>query len=416
MIENKRVVITGMGVVSPVGLNVAEMWKSLLQGCSGIGPISSFDTSEFDVRIGGEVRSFDPQNYMPAKDARRMDRFTQYAVAALTQSLSQSGLKVDDGNAHEIGAVVGSGVGGIWTYTQELDALRANGPRRVSPFLIPAITVDIPSVHIALLTGAKGPNFGVASACATGAQAIGEAYEIIRRGHAQAMFAGGTEAALTPIGVASFDRMRALSRRNDDPQSASRPFELERDGFVISDGGAVLVLEALDFALQRGAQPLAEIMAYATTSDAAHLAAPDVNAKGAATCMTLAIQRAGLHPAEISYINAHGTSTQVGDAAETRAIKQVFGTAAAQMPVSSTKSMTGHMLGGAGAVEAVICVQALLNGFIPPTINLHKPDPECDLDYVANHARPASLQTVLSNSFGFGGHNVCLVFGRYDPK
>jgi 3-oxoacyl-[acyl-carrier-protein] synthase II len=411
MVEDNRVVITGMGVVSPVGLNVSDIWQSLIQGCSGIGLISGFDTSEFDVKIGGEVRGFDPQNYMSAKDARRTDRFTQYAVASMTESLNQSGLRINSGNAHEIGAVVGSGVGGIWTYTQELDVLRTNGPRRVSPFLIPAITVDVPSVHIALLTGAKGPNFGVASACATGAQAIGESYEIIKRGHAKAMFAGGVEAALTPIGVASFDRMRALSRHNDDPQGASRPFDFGRDGFVISDGGAVLVLEALDFALQRGARPLAEILAYSTTSDAAHLAAPDVNAQGAATCMALAIQRAGLRPEEISYINAHGTSTQAGDAAETRAIKHVFGAAAANVPVSSTKSMTGHMLGGAGAMEAVICVQALLSEAIPPTINLHDSDPECDLDYVANQARPAALQAVLSNSFGFGGHNVCLIFG-----
>jgi 3-oxoacyl-[acyl-carrier-protein] synthase II len=408
-----RVVITGMGVISSLGLDVPTLWKNLLAGKSGIGPIEGFDTRGFDVRIAGEVRGFDPLDYMPAREARRTDRFGQFALAALEQALQQSGLKIEDRYADQVGVVVGSGVGGIWTYTRELDNLRQAGPRKVNPFLIPSITVDVPSVLIALRTGAQGPNFALSAACATGAGAIGEAYEIIRRGHARVMFAGGTEAAVTPIGVAAFDRMRALSRRNSDPAGACRPFDEERDGFIIADGGAVLVLEELVFAQERGAQPLAEILGYANTSDAMHLTAPDVDAKASARCMQLALERADLQPGQISYINAHATSTPAGDLAETQAIKQVFGPVAYHTPISSTKSMTGHALGGVGAIEAVICVQALCNGWIPPTINLEHPDPQCDLDYVPNRARSAQLTAVLSNSFGFGGHNVSLVLGAY---
>ena len=407
-----RVVITGMGVISPVGLDVPGMWRSLVQGISGIGPITVFDAAGFDARIAGEVRDFDPATYMPAKEARRTDRFTQYTLAALEQALAQSGLQVNEHNAYDIGAILGSGVGGIWTYTRELEVLREKGPHRVNPFLIPSITVDVPAVHVALRTGAQGPNHGVASACATGGDAIGEAYETIRRGHAKAMFTGGFEAAVTPIGVAAFDRLRALSHRNDDPAAASRPFDAGRDGFVMADGGALLVLEDLEFAVQRGAEPLAEIIAYASTSDAVHMTAPEAEGLGAARCMTLALQRAGLTAQDVSYINAHGTSTPAGDAAETAAIKQVFGEWAYRIPVSSTKSMTGHLLGGAGALEAVVCVQALRHGVIPPTINLHTPDPACDLDYVPNQARQSPLTTALSNSFGFGGHNTTLALRK----
>ena len=413
MKQEKRVVVTGIGVISPVGLDLDSMWQSLTQGHSGIAPITCFDAREFDVRIGGEVHGFDPLNYMSVKDARRMDRFVQYALAGLEEALAQSKLLVNSHNAYDIGAIVGSGVGGIWTYTRELDVLHEKGPRRVNPFLIPSITVDVAAVHVALRTGAQGPNFGVASACATGVQAIGEAYETILRGHASAIISGGVEAALTPIGVAAFDRMHALSRRNDDPAGASRPFDMGRDGFVIADGGAILILEDLSFALQRGAEPLAELKAYATTSDAVHLAAPDLEGSGAAHCMGLAIQRAGLDMQEISYINAHGTSTPAGDVAETKAIKQVFKQHAYRIPVSSTKSMTGHLLGGAGALESAICIQSLTTGIIPPTINLQTPDPDCDLDYVANKARPATLETALTNSFGFGGHNASLIWQRY---
>jgi 3-oxoacyl-[acyl-carrier-protein] synthase II len=415
MKEERRVVITGMGVISSLGLDVPTLWANLLAGKSGIGPIESFDTRGFDVRIAGEVRGFDPLVYMPAREARRTDRFGQFALAAMEQALEQSGLRVEHHNADQVGVLVGSGVGGIWTYTRELDHLNRDGPKRVNPFLIPSITVDVPSVLIALRSGAQGPNFGVSAACATGAVAIGEAFEIIRRGHAQAMFAGGVEAAITPIGVAAFDRMHALSRRNSDPCAASRPFDCERDGFVIADGGAVLVLEELSFALNRGAEPLAEVLGYANSSDAAHLAAPDVDAKVSARCMRLAIERAGLQPEQISYINAHATSTPSGDLAETLAVKQAFGPAAYHTAISSTKSMTGHALGGVGALEAVICVQALRDGWVPPTINLENPDPQCDLDYVPNQARRSRLSAVLSNSFGFGGHNVSLVLGAYPP-
>lgn len=409
----KRVVVTGMGVISPVGLDVPAAWRNLVNGCSGIAPITCFDAREFDVRIAGEVHGFDPLDYLSPRDVRRTDRFSQYALAALEQTLAQAKLEIDRHDPYEVGAIVGSGVGGIWTYTQELDVLREKGPRRVNPFLIPIITVDVAAVQVALRTGAQGPNFGVASACATGADAVGQAFEVIRRGDALAMFTGGVEAAVSPIGVAAFDRMRALSRRNDRPEAASRPFDAGRDGFVMADGGAILLLEELEFALRRGAEPLAEILAYACTSDAVHLAAPDVEGAGAARCMARALSRAGLLPEQVSYINAHGTSTPTGDPAETRAIKSVFGPAAYRIPVSSTKSMTGHMLGGAGAMEAVVCVQALRTGLIPPTINQEARDPACDLDYVPNQPRRADLETVLSNSFGFGGHNVSLVFKRW---
>jgi 3-oxoacyl-[acyl-carrier-protein] synthase II len=411
--EEKRVVVTGMGAITPVGLDVPTLWENLVAGRSGIGPITLFDASEFGVRIAGEAHGFDPTDYMSAKDARRADRFTQFAIAALGQALDQSDLMIDEGDAPDVGAIIGSGVGGIETYTTELGVLQERGPRRVNPFLVPMITVDVPSVQIALRTGAQGPTLGVASACATGADALGQAFEMIRRGHARAMFAGGFEAAVTPIGVASFDRMRALSHRNDDPPGASRPFDAGRDGFVMSEGGALLVLEELDFALARGAEPLAEMLAYAATSDAVHIAAPDPEGVGAARCMTLALRRAGIAPGDVSYVNAHGTSTPTGDPAETAAIKAALGDHAYRLPVSSTKSMMGHLIGGAGAVEAVVCIQALRSGIVPPTINLETPDPACDLDYVPNRARPADLEVALTNSFGFGGHNATLIFRAF---
>jgi beta-ketoacyl-acyl-carrier-protein synthase II len=408
--ESKRIVVTGMGVISPTGLDVPTMWQNTVAGKSGIRPITRFDASEFGVRFAGEALGFVPTNYMLAKEARRADLFTQFAIAATAEAMDQSGLVVDEHNTHDIGVIVGSGVGGIETYTKEFDNLREKGPRRVSPFLIPMITVDVPAVQIALRTGAQGPNLGVASACATGADAIGHAFETIRRGHARAMFAGSFEAPISPIGIATFDRMRAISRRNDDPEGASRPFDLDRDGFVMAEGGGVLILEDLEFARARGAEPLAEVLAYAATSDAIHVTAPDAEGLGAARCMTLAIQRAGLEPEQISYINAHGTSTPAGDPAEVQAIKWALGEHAYRVPVSSTKSMTGHLAGGAGSLEAAICVQAIRTGTIPPTINLRTPDPACDLDFVPNQAREADLDVVLSNSFGFGGHNATLVF------
>jgi beta-ketoacyl-acyl-carrier-protein synthase II len=405
-----RVVITGMGVISPLGLNVPTMWENLVAGRSGIAPITLFDTSNYDVHIAGEARGFDPLNYLSAKEARHTDRFIQFALAALMEVLAQSRFVVDKYNAYEVGCFIGSGMGGIWTFTEELKVLDKKGPRRVDPFLIPSTTVDVPSVQIALKTGAQGPNMGLVSACATSADALGHAFETIRHGHASAMFSGGFEAAVTPIGVAAFDRMGALSHRNDAPEKASRPFDATRDGFVIAEGGALLLLEERDFALRRGAEPLAEIVSYAATSDAVHMAAPDAQGNGAAHSIAQAIARAGIVPEEISYINAHGTSSLIGDPAETKAIKNALGEYAYQVPISSTKSMTGHMLGGVGAAEAVICVQALRTGLIPPTINLNRPDPACDLDYVPHRSRKADLRVVVSNSIGFGGHNSTLIF------
>jgi beta-ketoacyl-acyl-carrier-protein synthase II len=407
----RRVVITGVGIISPVGLDIPTMWQNLMAGHSGIGPITLFDTEGFDVQIAGEAWGFDPLNYMAAKEVRRADRFSQFAIAALQQVMAQSKLVVDESNADDIGVIIGSGVGGIWTYTKELEVLKQKGPRRVNPFLIPSITVDTPGVHIALRTGAQGPGFGVGSACATGTDAIGTAFETIKRGHASAMFAGGFEASVTPIGIAAFDQMRALSHRNDEPKAASRPFDIDRDGFVMAEGGAIVLLEDLAFARKRGAEPLAEVLSYAGTSDALHPTSPDPEGVSAARCMALAVERSGLSLNQINYINAHGTSTTAGDPAETQAIKRAFGPAVYRIPISSTKSMTGHQLGGAGALETAICVQALRTGLIPPTINLNQADPACDLDYVPNQARKADIKTVLSNSFGFGGHNVALVLG-----
>jgi 3-oxoacyl-[acyl-carrier-protein] synthase II len=411
--EDRRIVVTGMGVISPVGLDVPTMWQNLVSGTSGIAPITLFDTSDFGVRIAGEAHGFDPTNYMSAKDARRADRFSQFAIAALEEAVSQSGFRLNGHNAHDVGVVAGSGVGGIWTYSEELYRLRDQGPRRVNPFLVPMITVDVPAVQIALRTGARGPNLGVASACATGADAIGQAFEMIRRGHAKVVFAGSFEAAVTPIALATFDRMRALSRRNDDPRGASRPFDADRDGFVLSEGGAILVLEEFDYALAHGAEPLAEILGYAATSDAIHITAPDAEGDGAGQCIVLALKRAGIRPDEVSYVNAHGTSTLLGDPAETAAIKQALGEHAWRIPVSSTKSMTGHLSGGSGALEAAICIQTLRTGIIPPTINLETPDPSCDLDYVPNRARRANPEIALSNSFGFGGHNATLILKAF---
>lgn len=411
--KDRRVVVTGIGVISPLGLDVATMWQNLVAGRSGIAPITLFDTSGFGVRIAGEAHGFDPTDYMPAKDARRADRFSQFAIAALEEALAQSGLVVDEYNSHDVGTIVGSAVGGIETYTRELDALRDKGPRSVSPFLVPMITVDIPAVQVAMRTGARGPSMGVSAACATSADAIGQAYETIRRGHAQVMFSGGFEAGITPIAVATFDRMRALSRRNDDPAAASRPFDSGRDGFVMAEGGALFILENLQYAQDRGAGALAEIVGYAATSDAVHVTAPDPEGVGVARCMTLAMERAGVAPEDVSYINTHGTSTQLGDPAETAAIKRALGDHAYRVPASATKSMTGHLTGGAGALEAAICVQALRTSVIPPTINLDTPDPTCDLDYVPNQARQADLDIVLSNSIGFGGHNATLVLKAF---
>jgi len=411
--QGKRVVVTGMGAVSPLGLDVPSTWEGLASGRSGIAEITLFDTSQLDVRIAGEVKGFDPTAYMEEKEARRTDRFTHFAIAALREALAGSGLLIGDANAHAVAVVVGSGIGGIRTYTRDNEVFQRKGARGVSPFLIPAITVDAPSVQVALRTGARGPNLGVATTCASGADAIGLAFEAIRHGRASAALAGGFDAAVTPIAVAAFSSMRALSRRNDEPTAASRPYDATRDGFVLAEGGGLLVLEELEAALGRGAEPLAELVGYAATSDAVHVAAPDATAAGATRCLSLALERAGLAPDEVSYVNAHGTATPAGDSAEVRAIKQAFGRHAYRVPVSSTKSMTGHMIGGAGAVEAIACVQAIRTGTIPPTINLRVPDPQCDLDFVPLVARRSAVETALSISFGFGGHNAVLALRAY---
>ena len=407
--EHRRVVVTGLGIVSPVGLDVSTAWGNLIAGRSGIGPITLFDASNLEVRIAGEVRGFDTANYMSAREARHTDRFTHFAIATLAEALAQSRLVVDKHNPYDVGAIMGAAIGGVWTFTEEFDVLREKGPRRVNPLLVPMITVDAAAVQVALRTGARGPNLGVSSACSSGVDAVGQAYETIVRGHAQAMFTGAFEAATTVMAVATFDRMRVLSRRNDDPGGACRPFSADRDGFVVGEGGAMFILEELEFARARGAEPLAEVLGYAATSDAIHVAAPDAEGTGAAQCMTLAMRRAGVTPEQISYINPHGTGTPAGDLAETQAIKRAFGDHAYRVAIGASKPMTGHLMGGAGAMEAAICVQVLRTGIIPPTINLHTPDPACDLDYVPNQARHAKVEVAMSNSFGLGGHNATLV-------
>ena len=408
----RRVVVTGLGVISPVGLDAPTAWQNVVDGKSGIRPITLFPTDDFKVKIAGEAWDFKPTDFMSAKDARRADRNVQFAIAAAKEALAQARLDFpfQEALGNQTGVLIGSGAAGIWTYTTQQALLTQYGPQRLSPLLIPMITVDSASVQVGILTGAHGPNFGAASACATGADAIGTAFETIRRGDAEVMITGGTEAAVTPLGIGGFDQMGALSRRNDAPAEASRPFDLGRDGFVLSEGAGVVILEALDHAQARGAEPLAEVLAYADTTDATHLTSPDETATQAARAISLALKKAGLRPEDIGYINAHGTSTPLGDAFEVRAVKRALGNeVAARVPVSSTKSVTGHMLGAAGAVEFIWTVMALREGRLPPTINYHTPDPQCDLDCVPNVARSAVIRVALSNAFGFGGHNSILV-------
>ncbi len=411
--NGRRVVITGMGVISPVGLDVPTAWQNVVGGRSGIRLITLFDTREFRVKIGGEAWGFDPLNYMSTKEARRADRNVQFAIAATKEALTQAQLKIDGANADDVGVLIGTGAAAIWTYTAQQAVMDQHGPQRISPLLIPMITVDSASVQVSILTGACGPNFGLASACSASVDAIGEAFEIIRRGDAEMMITGGTEAAVTPLGIAGFDQMNALSRRNEAPEEASRPFEACRDGFVLSEGAGMLVLESLEHALARGAEPLAEVLAYAATADAAHFTNPDPEGKQAARAISKAMSKAGLQPEDVSYINAHATSTPLGDVFEVRAIKRALGEAAYDIPVSATKSTTGHLLGAAGAAEAIWTTMALREQIIPPTINYQTPDPDCDLDCVPNVARKAELRTALSTAFGFGGHNTVLALGRW---
>jgi 3-oxoacyl-[acyl-carrier-protein] synthase II len=409
--ENRiRVVVSGMGCLSPLGNDLDSTWQGIRQGRSGIGPVTHFDASRLPTQFAGEVKDFDPTTVIDRKSAKRMDRFQHYALAASVEALRRSGLEITPANAERVGVVIGSGIGGIESLTDQIDVLRDKGPSRVSPFLITMMVIDLAPGFVSILLGAKGPNFATVSACATGAHAIGEASSIIRRGQADVMIAGGTEAGVVEVGMASFCNMRALSRRNDAPQQASRPFDADRDGFVLSEGAGILILEELEHARQRNAPILAEIVGYGQTADAHHMTEPAPEGEGAARAMAMALANAGLRPQEIQYINAHATSTQAGDGRETAAIKHVFGDYAYDLAVSSTKSMTGHLVGAAGGLESIICVKALCEGFLPPTINLENPDPECDLDYVPNQGRDAVIHAVMNNGYGFGGHNVSLIF------
>ena len=410
---NNRVVVTGIGILCPVGLNASSTWEALIAGKSGIDYITLFDPEPFATKFAGEVKGFEPTDYVSRKEARHMDRFIQLAVAASSQAVKQAGMQINLSNQNNIGVIIGSGFGGLLTLSEQIRILLERGPDRVSPFLIPMLLADMASAQVSIMLGAKGAYFCTASACSSGSDAIGAAYEIIRRGDARAMLAGGSEAAVTPIGIAAFNALRALSTRNSEPQLASRPFDAEREGFVLSEGAAALMLEDLSFAQRRGANILAEIIGYGVSSDAYHVTQPTEDGEGAVRAMQMALNKAGLATTEIDYINAHGTSTPLNDKMETKAIKAVFGDTAYHIPISSTKSMMGHLLGGGGAVEAAICVMVIQHGIIPPTINLTHPDPECDLDYVPNIARQAKVTTALSNSFGFGGHNSVLVLRQY---
>jgi len=410
----KRVVITGMGLITALGHKVEETWEALCQGRSGIGPIRNFDASAYLVRFAGEVRDFEPSRYLEHKEIRRNDPFTHLAVAASRQALAQARLSITEQFAPHIGVCIGSGVGGLMTLHEQFAVLHEKGPARVSPFLVPMMMINAAPGMVSLLTGAQGPAWAAVSACATGGNALGEAWETIRRGAAKAMLAGGAEKAVTPLAMAAFANMHALSRRNDDPQGASRPFDAERDGFVMGEGAGMLILEDLDFALERGAPILAELVGYGSTADAYHVTEPAPGGEGLVRAMERALQSAGLRPEEVKYINAHGTATRLNDATETQAIKTCFGSHAYHLAISSTKSMLGHTFGAAGAIEAAITVLSIVHGIIPPTINLDHPDPACDLDYVPHQARRSEVKVALSNSMGFGGHNTCLTFKQYE--
>jgi 3-oxoacyl-[acyl-carrier-protein] synthase II len=409
----RRVVVTGMGAVSPLGLNVPELWAALLAARSGVGPITHFDAAAHETRIAAEVKGFDPTSVMERKEARRTDRFVQLAVAAADEALRESGLKLTPANRDEVGVFMASGIGGIATLSEQLEVLRSRGPGRISPFLIPSMITNLAAGQVSISTGARGPSYCITSACASSAHAIGEAAETIRRGWARAIIAGGSEAGITPIGIAGFNAMRALSTHNENPERASRPFDAARDGFVMGEGAAALILEDLEYALARGAPILAEVVGYAATSDAYHISNLSEDGAGIVRAIRLALRHGGLTHGEISYINAHATGTPAGDPVETAAIKTVFGDPDSAPPISASKSQFGHLLGAAGAIEAIVSILAIQHGQIPPTINLEHSDPLCDLDYVPNQPRTARVDAVLSNSFGFGGHNVCLIFRRY---
>ena len=411
--RDNRVVVTGIGAFTPLGLDMATTWQGLIAGKSGIDYITLCDPAPLEVKFAGEVKGFEPTNYIGRKEARRMDRFAQLAVAAGLQAVRQSGIQVSAANQSDIAVVVGSGIGGLTTLFEQTKVLIESGPSRVSPFLAPMMISDMAAAQVSITLGIKGLNLCTTSACSSSSDAIGVACELIRRGDAEAVLAGGSEAIINPLGITAFSALKAISTRNDAPKEASRPFDAQRDGFVISEGACILILESLEHARKRGANILAEIIAYAATADAFHITQPDDKGEGAVRAMQLALKKAGLAPTDIDYINAHGTSTPLNDKTETLAIKTVFGEQAHRVPVSSTKSMLGHLIGAAGAIETAICIMTIQHGIIPPTINLTHPDPECDLDYVPNVARQAKVTTALSNSFGFGGHNSVLIIRRY---
>ena len=411
--DRRRVVVTGLGIVCPIGNSIEEAWNNAANGVTGIAPIQRFDPSELEVRFGGEVKNFDPKALFGHREARRMDRVTQFALAASTQAVQDSGLKVENEDPYEIGVIVGSGIGGIESTLEQARLAAEKGTKAASPLLVPMMLTDSPSGRVAIEFGFRGPTMSISTACATGNNCIGEATEIIRRGDATMMLAGSTEAGLVPLSIASFNNMGAISRRNDDPATASRPFDKDRDGFVVSEGAAVLILEELEHAKARGAKVYAEILGYGHTDDAFHVTAPLENGEGAQAAMRRALRNAGVTVQDINYINAHGTSTPLNDASETKAIKGVFGEHAYDVPISSTKSVTGHLMGGAASVEAVLSIMSIQNQFVPPTINVFTPDPNCDLNYTPNKGVPHTINKVMSNSFGFGGHNAVLIFGKY---
>ncbi|MBD1872332.1 beta-ketoacyl-ACP synthase II [Nodosilinea sp. FACHB-131] len=411
--DSKRVVVTGMDAITPIGNSLEEYWAGLVAGRSGTARITHFDPSQHASQIAAEVKGFDPSDFLDKKEVRRMDRFSQFAVIAGQRALQHSGLTITDLNAEQIGTCIGSGIGGLKVLEDQQEIYLDRGPSRCSPFMIPMMIANMAAGLTAIHTGAKGPSTCAVTACAAGSNAIGDAFRLIQNGYAQAMICGGTEAAVTPLSVAGFASARALSTRNDDPATASRPFDKTRDGFVIGEGCGILILEELEHALSRGATIYGEIVGYGMTCDAYHMTAPVPGGAGAARCIQLALKDAEILPGDISYINAHGTSTEANDPTETQAIKTALGDVAYKVAVSSTKSMTGHLLGGSGGIEAVATCLAIANDIAPPTINLHDPDPDCDLDYIPNQSRPMPIEVAISNSFGFGGHNVTLVFKKY---
>jgi 3-oxoacyl-[acyl-carrier-protein] synthase II len=410
----RRVVVTGMGVISPIGHDISSMWESLISGKSGVSDITSFDVTKFDTKFGAEVRDFSASTWVDRKQARHMDRFTQFAVCAAVQAVDASKLQINKDNGEDVGVVIGNSVCGLLSVCEQHTILAEQGPRRVSPVLAPTMIGDAAPVQVSLVLGARGPNYAPSSACSSGSDAIGQAYEIIRRGDAKVMIAGGAEAPIIPIVLAAFCSIRALSTKNDNPAAACRPFDAERDGFVLGEGSAIMVLEDAEYAVERGAPILGEILSYSSTSDAFHLIQPSPDGVGASKAMRLALKKAGISPEEIDHINAHGTATLLNDRTETKAIKNVFGDLAKKIPITANKSMLGHLIGAAGSIEAVITVLTMNKGLIPPTINLTHLDPECDLDYVPGQARKAQIKTAMSNSFGFGGHNSVLIFRKFE--